>query len=386
MPHMEEEMANDSSSSFDSNSSIFSNSNQNYSNSNDLEWRDLEWRLGIDITIFVVAVIGNFAVLVVIYTTRERRKTPFEILIANLSVADVLSVLLYFKYLIYFNIPRPKWYCKLVVPFFSSTQMVSVLTMTTIAIFPCRSIVHPFKTKPSTKLTYSTVAGLWLVANICLIPDYLVREQYQGRCKEIWPSELLNKVYTVSLFVVQYMIPLTIIAISYTKIILYLKRNKVPQCGLTSDRIKQLKMTRKRDMEVIKISLIIVLLYTISTLPIHMAWILLIVFESNHMSSLIFKFSPQLLLLHSCCNPFVYGTISREYRSRFVQVLWSILCCVCKIRRTQTGVLQTEQGQMNNACEDLEMIEIKGYVKRDKAATEPATDRPTEERTNKATI
>ncbi|XP_031551989.1 neuropeptide FF receptor 2-like [Actinia tenebrosa] len=355
-----------------------SNSNQSYSNSNDLEWRDVEWRLGIDITIFVVAVIGNLAVLVVIYATRERRKTPFEILIANLSVADILSVLLLFVY--HFNIPRSKWFCKLQGLFFSSTQMVSLLTMTTIAIFRCRSIVYPFKTKPSSKFTYCTVAGLWVVANICLMPVSLVMENVNGglSCEEIWSSELLNKVYTVSLFVVQYMIPLTIMAISYTKIILYLKRNKV-QCGLNSDRINQHKMTRKRDMEVIKISLIIVLLYAISTLPNQIAWIDMIVFESYDMSSLIFEFSLQLLLLHSCCNPFVYGTISREYRSRFVQVFWSISCCFCKIRRTQTGVLQTEQGQRNNDC-DLEMIEIKGYVKRDGTAIVPTTptDRPTD--------
>ncbi|XP_031551987.1 neuropeptide Y receptor type 6-like [Actinia tenebrosa] len=353
---MKQEMANDSSSPGDSNSFILvSNSNQSYSNPADLEWRG---KLGIDITIFVVAVIGNLAVLVVIYTTRERRKTPFEILIANLSVADILSVLLY-STIQYFNIPLSKWYCKLVAPFFSSTQMVSVLTMTTIAIFRCRSIVYPFKTKPSMKLTYCTVAGLWLVANICLLPVYIVREQNQGRCEEIWPSELLNKVYTVSLFVVQYMIPLTIIAISYTKIILYLKRHKVSRCGLNSDRIKQLKMTRKRDLEVIKISFIIVLLYNISTLPGQIAWIVWIVFERYEMALVIFKFSYQLLLFHSCCNPFVYGTISREFRSRFVQVFWSIFCCICKMRKTKTVVLQTEQGHRNNACVDLEIIDKK---------------------------
>jgi hypothetical protein len=256
---------------------------------------------------------------------------------------------------IYLNVPKSMAYCKVFWPTPTIAFTGSVYTVTAIAFFRCRAILNPFKLKPSKRCIYGTIAGIWVLAHVSIIPLYIVMTETKGKCQMIWSLQIYNKLYTVALTVFQYVIPVTIMAISYTKIVLYLKKHKIPQCGLDNNTTIQLTLTRKRDMEVIKISVIIVLLYTILTLPGQIAWISKVVFENDDAASILFKFTNELFLLHSCCNPFIYGTISREFRSQSVNVLRHIFCCICKRNRMRTVVVHKEQGQANNSFQELDM-------------------------------
>ncbi|EDO40848.1 predicted protein, partial [Nematostella vectensis] len=202
---------------------------------------------------------------------------------------------------------------------------VSMLTLTAMAAFRCKAIVNPFKAKFSNKTVYLTIVSLWVIAFVCVIPLYIVLKVVDGQCLELWPSQSLNKAYTLALFVIEYVILMFVIIFSYTRIVFYLRRNKIPRtCLNESGRVSQKR--RKDDQEVSKSLVVIVILYTILTLPHHLGWIFSEIFGLKDVAKVIFQFSGTLLLAHSCCNPFVYGSFARRFRRGYLRCLTRILC------------------------------------------------------------
>ncbi|XP_031553820.1 RYamide receptor-like [Actinia tenebrosa] len=319
----------------------------------------LEWniRVSIDVLISITSFVGNSLVLFVIYTRKKYQRTPFEILVANLSITDLLSISIYLTFS-YFLKTTSNFTCKFGTSFYTCLLMLSMYLMTAIAMFRCRSILYPFKRRPSIKFTYCVTAGLWIFANAFISPVYVVTiwDRNTGSCIEIWPSQIYNRVYTISLFVVQYVIPLTIITASYIKIVSYLKQHKPPQIDCNKNHSLMLK--RRRDIEVIKTSATIVTLYTVLTLPGQIAWISGVVFQNYEISMLILKFSTHLQLLHNCCNPFVYGTISREFRSQLTKAACDIINWIFRRNSVRTVAVHREQGYMNKSLEELEINDV----------------------------
>lgn len=317
----------------------------------------LEWniRVSIDVIISITSFIGNLLVLFVIYNWKKSQRTPFEILVAHLSIADLMQICIYltFSYIVK---TASNFTCKFGTTSYTSLVMLSMYLMTAIALFRCRSILYPFKRRPSIKLTYFTTAGLFILANAFITPVYVLItwDASIGYCIELWPSQIYNKVYTLALFVVQYVIPLALMTASYIKIVAHLKQHKVPQTD--SNRKQFLMLKRKRDVEVIKISAAIVTLYTFLTLPNQIAWISQVVFQNYELSMIILKFSTHLHLVHNCCNPFVYGTISREFRSQLAKAACNIINCIFRRKSVRTvAVHSKERGHSNKSLDELDI-------------------------------
>lgn len=300
---------------------------------NSLEWKI---RLGVNIITFLVGLLGNFSVLWILRKHKSKPpRPPYEYFIANLSVADmVFGVTLVMED--YFEIPRSLFVCKAVIPIVSVTFQVGMHTVAAIAIFRCKAILSPFKYRPSCVIIFGTIAGLWIFAHCSFIPFYIVLyfDDETGKCGEKWPTQALNKVYTVSLFIIQYVIPLVIIAICYTRIVMFLKQHVVPHSGSRKGNHLQVARKRKQDKLVMKMSVIIVLLYTLLTLPTQIAWLSWIVFENESIKDVVFMFSNELVLAHSCCNPIVYGLISKEFRKQLLVNCKALLQCLfCRKNR-----------------------------------------------------
>ena len=79
------------------------------------------------------------------------------------------------------------------------------------------------KSRFSIRQTGVIIAAIWIVSLVLVLPYVLVLRVTNNKCDEIWPSDTIRKIYTVGLFVFQYAMPLTIIAIAYTKVVLKLR-------------------------------------------------------------------------------------------------------------------------------------------------------------------
>ena len=86
-----------------------------------------------------------------------------------------------------------------------------------------RAVVRPMKSRFTTRQTGIIIATIWVVSLVLVLPYVLALRVNNNTCKEIWPSDTIRKIYTVGLFLFQYALPLTIIAIAYTKVVLKLR-------------------------------------------------------------------------------------------------------------------------------------------------------------------
>ena len=84
-------------------------------------------------------------------------------------------------------------------------------------------MVHPMKSRFTTRQTGIIIITIWVVSLMLVLPYVLALRVANSNCTEIWPSETIRKTYTIGLFLFQYVLPLIIIAIAYTKVVLKLR-------------------------------------------------------------------------------------------------------------------------------------------------------------------
>ncbi|XP_020906346.1 neuropeptide Y receptor type 6-like [Exaiptasia diaphana] len=321
----------------------------------------LEWKikLGFNIFISILVFTGNALVLLLLTGKKAKtRTTPFEHFVGNLSVSDIAFEIGYLT-VVYVK-DRSSLFCKAILPIQSVCLTVSMHTVVAISIFRFQSTTKPLHFKPGRKTVHGTIAGLWGLALVLFIPIYIVLKyksnyvQIGYVCYEDWPSQTINKAYTVALFIAQYLLPLFAIAFCYVKIVLYLRRHTFPHDS--SGNQLQIARKRKQTMEVIRISVAIIILYNITTLPFQIAWLSSIVFQEKSFSEVVFLFSNELATLHSCCNPVVYGVISKRFRVEMKSYISNIFCC-CR-RKIYSLNKNTRKGDERVELSDLRKPEV----------------------------
>ena len=166
----------------------------------------------------------------------------------------------------------------------------------------------------------------------------MVVNKANGRwlCEEIWPTPGHSQAYTVSLTIIQYVIPLLITAICYIRIWRFLKSRPVlpNNSGLTSARETPGEETTRESIVILKTVAVIVSLFLLLLLPTQVAWMLLD-FRNISSDELWFAFDI-LTRLHSCINPVVYGVMNEQYRRSYAIFLSRMLCCSRSSRAAQS--------------------------------------------------
>lgn len=278
---------------------------------------------------FVLGLLGNFLVIIIVAARRERR-TANDIFILNLAISDLMYLFVCLPTNVYMMFADIQYdlFCRFIWPLMTVTVNLSIFTLTSMAVFRCHVILNPFKPEMRHRYVFLWILGIWLLGLILVIPLMLVTKatlaEPQG-CKEVWPSLKYRQAYTASLFVLQFLLPLTIIAVAYMRIGLDLvrqARHQVPDHMTNQER-------RKENMQVIKTLATIVILFAICMLPAQLAWLLYDFPLENHekMVKFLFSFSPLLLYFHSCLNPIAYGTLTKHFRHGYIQFFSYIFCC-----------------------------------------------------------
>ncbi|KAJ8339736.1 hypothetical protein SKAU_G00343690 [Synaphobranchus kaupii] len=165
----------------------------------------------------LLGVFGNLALVLIIARQKEMHNVT-NILIANLSVSDLLvSVAM----------------CKLnsMVQCFSVS--VSIFSLVLIAVERHQLIVNPRGWRPSNLHAYVSIGVIWVLAGCTSLPFLFFslvtddplkllphfHEQYSGKvvCMENWPSRTFKLTYTTCMLLIQYVGPLCFIFICYLK-------------------------------------------------------------------------------------------------------------------------------------------------------------------------
>lgn len=178
------------------------------------------------IKIFVTGLLENSLVLAVICGKKEP-KSVNEMFIVNLTISDItflafespVNVYIYF-------VPRCAsiFICKVVFPMLTATFIVSVATVASMSIQRCYAILNPFKPRMKRKSLVVWLVAIWILSFLSVTPQIIVTSPL-GTCSEEWPSHVYRKLYTIFLFVLQYVFPLIAITVSYIKIAIYVSKS-----------------------------------------------------------------------------------------------------------------------------------------------------------------
>ena len=175
--------------------------------------------------ILAACLFGNILVVIAISRTNSLRNSS-NLLVINLSLCDITTAVCGIPFtLIIFNIHYNSQYypygeigCKLLWPITTYASNCSAFTLATIAVeryINISSISVGFSRKRSAV----AIAIIHALAFIVVIPysvnlKYLINDN-GAFCYERWSDQWHAKVYTISLFIIQYALPLNLMAIFY---------------------------------------------------------------------------------------------------------------------------------------------------------------------------
>ena len=283
----------------------------------------------------ILGSVGNTLVLIVVVGKRARR-TVNDIFIMNLAVSDLLFIC-FLPLFIYENlaermVEKSIGLCKFITPTITATFLLSIFTLTSMSVHRCQVIVNPFKRDLSQKKSAIWIAVIWLLSFIVILPLIIVNivnPVETTLCFEDWPSEQYQKGYTVTLFVIQYVVPLFVIAVSYIRIGLDLNRSSSSDGTLKLPNSAICRARRSENLQVIKTLATIVTLFALFMLPGQIAWLILDFGAAGHkeVALKMRKYTLPVTIFHSCLNPLVYGTVTRQFRRDYMRYLSHLLCC-----------------------------------------------------------
>ncbi|XP_016319445.1 neuropeptide Y receptor type 1-like [Sinocyclocheilus anshuiensis] len=290
--------------------------------------------------VLILGLLGNILLICIIMHQRDPPNVT-SILIANLSVSDILVSVFCLPFTVVYTL-MDHWIfgallCRLM-PFVQCVSVtVSVLSLVLIALERYQLILHPSGWKPSIPQAYIAVLIVWLLACITSLPflafHLLSSEPYSllpaplsqlHACLEVWPSQQHKLAYTTSLLLFQYCCPLFLMLLCYLRIFLRLRRRQrmlEHQCSHNREDEHRRVMHSKR---------INVMLATL-VVAFAMCWLPLNAFNvvadwhqealpvSYH--NLLFSLCHLLAMSSTCVNPIIYGFLNSNFRKDVASVV-----------------------------------------------------------------
>ncbi|KAJ7994517.1 hypothetical protein DPEC_G00250300 [Dallia pectoralis] len=277
--------------------------------------------------IFFLGVVGNSLVMIVIGNVKTRRnRSTTNIFILNLSIAD-LSFLLFcvpFQATIY---SLPEWIfgaflCKCVHYLVTVCMLVSIFTLVAMSVDRYIAVVHS-KKSPCVRNRRNALLGvcvIWSLSFIFAVPvaqhQTLVTDHPEAPnssfCWEAWYAGASKHTYKVTILVVGYVLPLTLIICCYAKVLFHLHK-KIKNMSKKSQRSK-----RKTAQTV----LLVVAAFLVCWMPHHIIamWVEFGDFPLNDASFVFRIISHCLAYGNSCVNPILYAFLSENFRKACRQV------------------------------------------------------------------
>ncbi|OCT99651.1 neuropeptide Y receptor type 5 [Xenopus laevis] len=206
------------------------------------EWEDYNssvddiryFLIGLYTFVSLLGFMGNLLILLAIFKKRKQ-KTIINYLIGNLAFSDILVVLFCSPFTLT-CVLLDQWIfgevmCH-VVPFLQCVSvLISTLMLMSIALVRYHMIKHPLSTNLTANHGYFLIATVWTLGfTICsplpvfhkiinlreaLNLDSLINSYL---CIESWPSDSYRIAFTISLLLVQYILPLFCLTISHTSV------------------------------------------------------------------------------------------------------------------------------------------------------------------------
>ncbi|XP_066304805.1 neuropeptide FF receptor 2-like [Branchiostoma lanceolatum] len=285
---------------------------------------------------FALCIVGNSMVCFVILKI-PRMRTVTNYFLLNLAVSDLLVAIFCMPFTLLDNIirgwPLGNVMCKLTPAVTVVSVVASVFTLVAIAVDRYYSVVHPTEPKPSTRTLIQTVAAIWGLSFVIMIPQVLLIEEgvmsykntlFLHLCMETSP--LWSKVYSTIIFLCCYITPMAVIACLYAKIGFTVWAKPTPGGDRAPKEIKEQDFRKK--VKVIKMLMVVVVLFAFSWLPLQTIFMLydygdLSVRTKEVVDIYVYPVAHWLSYFNSCMNPIIYGYFNQNFRNAFKSIFSS---------------------------------------------------------------
>ncbi|KAM4652633.1 chemerin-like receptor 1 isoform 1-T4 [Discoglossus pictus] len=261
--------------------------------------------------IFLLGVMGNGTVIWI--TGCRLRRSINTMWFLNLALADFISTFLVLVTVLYLSLdlhwPFGPIFCKLVNCIFGLSIYASILLLTAISIDRCVLVLFPVwcQNYRTTKLVSGACMVIW-VLSVALVPgSYTLSEmstdKNRSSCKNLDVFEDWERreagIFTVCIFLYQFLVPLSIILISYAILLLTLRR-------------KRLNRSSKPFIVVTGV----VFSFFLCWLPYHALALSRVCLGGlpRLVNLIAVPLSKCLALFNSCINPILYVFVGREFK------------------------------------------------------------------------
>jgi len=212
--------------------------------------------------------------------------------------------------------------CHIIPTVFGVIVYASTLSLTVIAVDRFALIVVGVKRRLSPTVAVVLVLVIAIFSTVVALPMAVFSRQvvYTDRalrisrrtCEERWPSPHVRKLYTVVTLIVQYFLPLLVIAVLYTLVFWHVRASR-KQTG-----------SRRRKSRTNRMLAAVVLVFAVAWTP-YQLFSVVSEFDSDRVSGPYFRFVDLMLRVvamgSSGVNPFLYGWMNANFRAAFATVL-----------------------------------------------------------------
>ncbi|XP_070849124.1 neuropeptide Y receptor Y2, like [Chaetodon trifascialis] len=285
-------------------------------------------------TIIVLGVLGNSLVIYVIYRFKTLR-TVTNFFIANLAVADLLVNTLCLPFTLVYTL-QGEWkfggtLCFLL-PYAQGLAVhVSTVTLNVIALDRHRCIVYHLETRMRKDVCFGVIALTWVLSAVLASPLAIFREYGSFTlepghsiqvCTEKWPGKNTDgTVYSISMLILQYFLPLSIISFAYARIWSKLRGHVSPADSVAGSSAGSERHRRRRKTTKMLVTMVVV--FAVSWLPFH-AFQLATDIDSTVLDMrdyrLLYTVFHVVAMCSTFANPLLYGWMNRNYRAAFLAV------------------------------------------------------------------
>ena len=297
--------------------------------------------------VILCALFGNSMVCHVIYK-HKRLHTVTNLFIANLSISDMLITV----FNIPFNLVRhilDEWpfgsvMCGLVNFILMASVYVSTFTMAAISIDRYIVIVYPLRPRITFNVGICVVLITWAFGSIMALPFVIFAKAERvelflssaTRCRLRYPdpADKHEQIVTLTTVISQYVLPMTIIAIAYGRIVRKLWIRPMIGQPNPSQHVTQSKVKHKTE----KMLIIIIVIFSVCWMPLNLYHLL----TDLHPDAELFRYNSTVYIIchwiamsSVCYNPFVYCWFNASFRAELRS--W-FSCCFKRSSRVHPGV------------------------------------------------
>ena len=275
--------------------------------------------------IFLLGIGGNSAVCFIIHR-RKSLRTVTNLFILNLAISDLIfssTIPLEFPIILNnYKWPYAPFFCKIYAPVQTIALSVSIFTLAVVSVVRHRAIIHPLKRQITRTHARYILTGIWLFSAILMIPHSVTLRSDGAECYEQWPNTKYRKVYTTSLCVLFYVIPLSVIMFAYVKIVKELIRKQ--NCRFTSENSALNEAWNIEATKVIRMFFKATIVFAVCNLPSQLMWLWLDYGKADQTFKYFWDLLAAMNILvfaNSAANPFIYYIFHDKFRNEAIKYL-----------------------------------------------------------------